>query len=105
MANALTLEPYVVDTLLPDLVGHDKRPSSFLIYLCLYRRAAPDFNSPIRMSHQALADATGLSRSAVQTALANLNRRSLIVSRRATPTAVPQHLVNRPWLRRGKAPA
>ncbi len=103
MANALTLDPYVVDTLLPDLVGHDKRPSSFLIYLCLYRRAAPDFAAPVRMSHQALADATGLSRSAAQTALANLNRRSLVASRRTTPTAVPQHIVNRPWIRRSKS--
>lgn len=88
---------------MPDLVGHDKRPSSFLIYLCLYRKAAANFSAPVRMSHQTLADATGLSRSAVQTALANLNRRHLVTSSRATPTAVPRHIVNRPWVRRGKA--
>ena len=61
--------------------------------------------SPVRMSHQALADATGLSRSAVQTALANLTRRSLVDSRRSTPTAVPQHIVHRPWIRRARRPA
>ena len=102
MANALNLDLYVVDTLLPDLVGHDKRPSSFLVYLCLYRRAVADFAAPIRLSHQALADATGLSRSAVQTALANLTRRGLIDSHRSSPTAVPRHVVHRPWIRRGK---
>jgi hypothetical protein len=102
MAATLNLDPYIIDTLMPDLVGHDKRTSSFLVYLCLWRKAAPDF-APVRMSHQTLADATGLSRSAVQTALANLWRRSLIVSKRATPTAVPQHTVLRPWVRRGKS--
>ncbi len=102
MSATLILDPYIVDTLMPDLVGHDQRASSFLVYLCLWRRAAPDFGTPVRMSHQALADATGLSRSAVQLALANLQRRSLIVSKRASPTAVPQHAVNRTWVRRGK---
>lgn len=104
MAANLAIDPYIIDTLMPDLTGHDKRTSSFLVYLCLWRRAAPDFAKPVRMSHQAIADATGLSRSAVQTALANLWRRSLVVSKRATPTAVPQHTVQRPWVRRPKAP-
>ena len=102
MAATLHLDPYIVDTLMPDLVGHDKSTSSFLVYLCLWKRAAADLNTPVRMSHQALADATGLSRSAVQTALANLWRRGLVSSKRATPTAVPQHTVLRPWIRRGK---
>ncbi len=103
MASNLVLDPYIVDTLMPDLVGHDKRTSSFLVYLCLWRRAAPGFSAPVRMSHQAIADATGLSRSAVQTALSNLWRRSLVTSKRATPTAVPQHTINRPWVRRPKS--
>ncbi len=85
---------------MPDLVGHDKRPASFLVYLWLWSRSAPDFDAPVRVSHQTLADATGLSRSAVQGALANLQRRALIATKRTTPTAVPQHTVNRPWLRR-----
>ena len=34
----LGLDPYVVDTLMPDLVGHDRRPSAFLVYLYLWGR-------------------------------------------------------------------
>ena len=30
---ALSLDHYVVDTLMRDLVGHDRRPSAFLVYL------------------------------------------------------------------------
>jgi hypothetical protein len=28
--TTLTLDAYVLDTLLPDLVGHDRQPSAFL---------------------------------------------------------------------------
>ena len=40
-----------------------------------------------------------LSRSAVQNALGRLQRRQLIATSRAHPTAVPLHRVLRPWLR------
>lgn len=99
------VDPYVIDTLLPDLVGHDKRPSAILLYLVLWRRSpggGRDPLGPVRLSHQALADATGLSRSAVQDGLRRLHERGLVVTRRATPTAVPAHTVQRPWLRRGR---
>jgi hypothetical protein len=33
---AISVDPHVVDVLLPDLIGHDKRPSSFVLYLWLY---------------------------------------------------------------------
>jgi DNA-binding GntR family transcriptional regulator len=54
------------------------------------------------MSHQSIAAATGLSRSAVQSALAHLERRQLIATSRAHATAVPLHRVLRPWLRLGR---
>src|SRR5260370_42275163 len=95
----LTLDPYLIDCLLPDLVGHDGRLSSFIIYLSLYRQASQQANWSLRMSHQAIATATGLSRSAVQSALAHLQSRQLIATSRAHPTAVPLHHVLRPWLR------
>src|SRR5579864_1214338 len=95
----VALDPYVLDCLLPDLVGHDRRPVSFIIYLYLYRQAAHDGNWSVRLSHQSIATATGLSRSAVQGALAHLQKRQLIASSRAHPTAVPLHCVLRPWLR------
>ena len=93
------LDAYLIDCLLPDLVGHDRRLSSFIIYLYLYRHASQQVNWSVRMSHQSIATATGLSRSAVQSALAHLQGRQLIATSRAHPTAVPLHHVLRPWLR------
>jgi hypothetical protein len=95
----LTLDSYVIDSLLPDLVGHDRSLSSFIIYLYLYRQASGQSSWSIRLSHQSIATATGLSRSAVQSALAHLQRRELIATTRAHPTAVPLHRVLRPWAR------
>lgn len=95
----LPVDAYVVDALLPDLVGHDRRPAAFVVYLHLYRHASGRPGWAVRLSHQAIADATGLSRTAVQSSLAHLQRRQLVASTRAHPTAVPQHRVLRPWLR------
>jgi Crp-like helix-turn-helix domain len=95
----ISLDAYLFDGLLPDIVGHDRRPSSFIVYLHLYRHASQQANWSVRLSHQSIADATGLSRSAVQGALAHLQKRQLIASSRAHPTAVPQHRVLRPWMR------
>ncbi len=94
----LPLDPYVIDSLLPDLAGHDRRPSALLVYLYLYRHAC-DSGWVTRQSHQAIADATGLSRSAVQGSLAHLQGRQLVTTTRAHATAVPAHRVLRPWLR------
>jgi hypothetical protein len=93
------LDAYVIDGLLPDLIGHDRRASAFVVYLYLFRHAAAEPDWAVRRSHQAIASATGLSRSAVQGALAHLQRRQLVTSSRAHPTAVPLHRVLRPWLR------
>ncbi len=95
----LELDSVLVDAVMPDLVGHDRRPAAFIVYLCLLRRAIDQPDASVRMSHQALARATGLSRSAIQAALAHLNRRQLVISTRTTPTSVPLHKVLRPWLR------
>jgi hypothetical protein len=94
-----TLDAYLLDGLLPDLVGHDRRLASFIVYLYLYRQASEHASWSVRLSHQAIATATGLSRSAVQSALAHLHTRQLIATSRAHPTAVPLHHVLRPWLR------
>ena len=95
----ITFDPYLLDCLLPDLVGHDRRPASFVIYLYLYRHASQQANWSVQVSHQTIASNTGLSRSAVQNALAHLQHRQLIATSRAHPTAVPLHRVLRPWLR------
>ena len=90
----------MVDTLLRDLVGHDKSPSAYLVYLYLFSRAAGTRTRSVRLSHNNIADETGLSKSAVQGAIRHLNRRKLLRSVRQTPTSTPEHFVLRPWIRR-----
>jgi DNA-binding IclR family transcriptional regulator len=51
------------------------------------------------MSLRALAEATGLSKSAVQTALELLRRRRLVQTTSDHPTATPVHRVLRTWRR------
>jgi DNA-binding MarR family transcriptional regulator len=98
--SAISLDPYVVDVLLPDLVGHDHRPSAFLVYLFLWRRAG---RRPAQASLRTIAEGTGLSKRAVQAALRTLGRRRLLRTRRTGPTAVPEYLVQRPWTERRSA--
>lgn len=92
------LDAYVLDTLMPDLVWHDRQPSAFLVYLQLWHRS-PARPPRVQISHQAMADATGLSKSAVQAAVRTLTRRRLIRAARASATAVPAYTVLRPWRR------
>lgn len=51
----IALDSYVIDVLMPDLVGHDRRPAAFLVYLFLLRQAAhppgPDFRQPADDRH------------------------------------------------------
>jgi hypothetical protein len=97
MPTQFRLDGYVVDTLMADLVRHDRQPSAFLVYLQLWFRAGG--RRPAAVSHQAMADATGLSKSAVQAAVRTLLRRRLIRAARASATAVPAYTVLRPWRR------
>jgi DNA-binding GntR family transcriptional regulator len=56
------------------------------------------------LSRQQLAENTGLSKSAVQSAIRLLRRRGLIKITKASATAVPQYELVRHWLqRRAKA--
>ncbi|MBI3885255.1 MAG: helix-turn-helix domain-containing protein [Opitutae bacterium] len=93
------IDAYVLDVLLRDLVGHDQQPSAFLVYLFLSGVAARQRWRPVARSLRELADDTGLSKSAVQTALATLQRRELVATKRDHATAVPRHRVLRPWRR------
>ncbi|MFO0840554.1 MAG: helix-turn-helix domain-containing protein [Phycisphaerae bacterium] len=97
------IDPYVLDCLLPDLVGHDRRPAAFIVYLAIWRRSPSPPGEPVRISLQSLAGATGLSRSAVQDALAWLRRRGLIATQRTSSTSIPAHTIQRPWLRSTRA--
>ena len=100
MTKTLTLDDYVLATLMPDLVGHDRSPAAFLVYLYLWSRTVAVGARSAAISHAGIADDTGLSKSAVQAALRLLRRRGLVTSRRLTPTSTPEHAVRRPWLRR-----
>lgn len=95
------LDPYVLETLLPDLVGHDRRPSAFLLYLVLWRYSQGGRRPTEPLSLRALAEQTGLSKRAVQMAAAALVRRRLVSARRGAATDVPTYTVHRPWAGRG----
>lgn len=96
--ETVEIDAYVVDTLMRDLVGHDRQPSAFLVFLHLWRRAGSP-GDRTRVSLREIAESTGLSRRAVQDAVARLERRRLIGVRRESVTAVPEYTVHRPWRR------
>ena len=96
----IAVDEYVVDVLLPDLVGHDKSPSAFLVYLALWTLLFRSERRSIPASLQRLSSLTGLSKSAVQGAVRLLRTRGLIKVTRSSPTAIPQYELVRHWLRR-----
>ena len=95
--QTVPIDDYVLDVLMRDLIGHDQRPAAYLVYLYLYGQAARKKWKPLAASLRTLADVTGLSKSAVQIALATLRRRELIVTTREHATATPRHRVLRHW--------
>ena len=95
--DRVAFDRYVFDTLMADLVGHDKQPSAFLVYVYLWSRAGRARQTVASLQQIALE--TGLSKSAVQQALRTLKRRRLVLARRASITAVPEYAVLRPWRR------
>jgi DNA-binding GntR family transcriptional regulator len=97
---AISIDDYVLDVLMRDLVGHDRSPSAFLVYLHLWSQTMARREKSARLSHQMIADATGLSKSAVQTAMGRLLRRRLVRIHRDSATAVPEYRIARPWLNR-----
>jgi DNA-binding transcriptional ArsR family regulator len=99
MATRITIDAYVIDALMPDLVGHDRQPSAFLVYLYLYRHAGSTRGRLFRASLQQIASDTGLSKSAVQQALRTLKRRRLVHARSVSATTAPDYEVKMPWVR------
>jgi DNA-binding MarR family transcriptional regulator len=94
---SFALDDYVADVLLRDLVGHDRSPAAFLVYLFLWRRTRGLGAASARLSHRDIAEETGLSKSAVQQALRILHRRGLVQSKQRHQTDTPQHHVLRTW--------
>jgi DNA-binding MarR family transcriptional regulator len=100
--NTVAVDRYVLESLMADLVGHDRSPSAFLVYLALWARGGARRGAAVAISHRELAEETGLSKSAVQGAVRRLASRRLIAAVHASPTATPQYSVLRPWRRRSR---
>lgn len=90
------VDDYVIDVLMRDLVGHDRRPVSFFVYLWLMaeqrrRRTA------VQVSYQELAESIGVSKSSAQAAIGWLLKRKLLAATKETVTATPRYHVLTPW--------
>lgn len=93
----LCVDPYIVDTLMHDLVGHDRRPSAFIVYLYFVRQCGVMPEGSTRASLAQIAEGTGLSRRAIQDAIALLRRRKLLGVSSGGRTEVPTYVVREPW--------
>jgi len=100
----IEIDEYVMDVLLPDLVGHDRSPAAFLVYMVLWTALYRLAQRRVAISLHQLAEATGLSKSAVQGGVRLLKRRGLVRVTKSSATAVPQYELVRHWLRRRRPP-
>ncbi len=98
--QTIPVDDYVLDILMRDIVGDDRQPAAYLVYLWLYGEAARTRWKPVAASLRVISDATGVSKSAVQTALDLLRRRELIETASEHATATREHRVLRHWRRR-----
>ncbi len=95
----LAIDSYVLDTLMPDLIGHDRAPSAFIVYLHLWRCSRGRGEDSTRRSLRDIAESTGLSKRGIQEALTVLSRRKLIRIDREGITEIPLYTVSQPWRR------
>ena len=96
----MRLDPYLTDTLMRDLLGHDRAPSAFALYMWLWRQTRGIGKSTLGVSLQTMASETGLSKSSVQNALRRLVRRKLVSVKRDGPTSACRYTVHEPWRER-----
>ena len=97
-SRAVWIDVYVLDSLMADLVGHDRRPSAYILYLALLRLCA--HSETVGISLQGLSTATGLSKTAVQRSAAHLRRRGLVAVHAQGLTQAPHYEVLQPWRHR-----
>jgi hypothetical protein len=117
-------DPYLTNILMRDLVGHDRRPAAFLVYLWFtaeqqnveqqnasrqnvkkQHHARQPHSSAVSISYQQLAESIGISKSSAQSAVAWLIRRRLLASSKTTVTATPEYRVLTPWKCEPRRPA
>src|SRR6476661_6153168 len=92
----LSLDDYVIDVLMRDLVGHDRRPVCFLVYLWLAAEQGRR-DGAVEISYREIAERIGVSKRSVQGAVSWLVRRKLIGVSKASVTATPCYSVLSPW--------
>jgi hypothetical protein len=95
---AMQLDPYIVRTLMRDLVGHDRAPSAYLLYVWLWGNTRGVGRRELGCSLHDMAVDTGLSKSSIQNAVRHLKRRRLLDTRRDGPTSPCFYRVLAPWL-------
>ena len=93
----MQIDDYICDVLMRDLVGHDRAPSAFLVYL--YLSFASGNRKAVEISYQELAELTGLSKSAVQAGVRRLVKRKLLTVEKTSVTATPVYRVEKTWKR------
>jgi hypothetical protein len=91
-----TLDRYVTDVLMRDLVGHDRRPVSFLVYLWMAVEQQSR-GGAVHISYQELAESIGVSKSAAQSSVSWLVRRRLLEASKENATATPRYTLLSPW--------
>jgi len=91
----IPIDDYVIDVLLRDLVGHDRRVVSFLVYLWFTGEQRK--GNVVEASYRQIAESIGVSKSSAQAAVAWLLKRKLLVSTKKTVTATPRYKVLTPW--------
>src|SRR5271169_1138634 len=92
----ISLDDYVLDVLMRDLVGHDRSPVSFLVYLWIASEQSRG-NGVVEASYQQIAESIGVSKSSAQSAVGWLIKRELLACTKKTVTATPRYKVLTPW--------
>lgn len=90
------LDDYITDTLMRDLVGHDRKPVSFLVYLWLAAEHAKT-RADVQASYQHVAESVGISKSSAQAAIGWLLKRRLLAVKKESATATPVYTIRSPW--------
>jgi hypothetical protein len=97
MARRAPPDDYIFEILMSDLIGHDRAPSAFIVYVKLWHACGGPGRRGRALSLTTLAVETGFSKSSVQSAVRRLERRGLVNVHRTSPTAIPIYTVNAPW--------
>ena len=92
----IAIDDYVVDVLMRDLVGHDRRPVCFLVYVWLAAESGRR-GGVVEISYREVAERIGVSKSSVQGAVGWLVRRKLVEAKMKSVTATPRYAVLSPW--------